>query len=225
MHNEENIYALDRDIIERYEKLHTPLISDTLDQMGHRDRVLDYHVQSIFSDPNLKVVGPAYPCQVKATDEYVEIDNLLRMVDSIPPGTVVTVAIDRENNCSLWGGLMSATSKQRQAVGAVVNGCVRDIKQIAELGFPVFATGHNMHDIRTRGEMVQFGCTIQFGDVTIHPGDLLIGDANGVVCVARELILPVLQACEAAILNEEKTRMALETGGNAVEVYAQYQQF
>lgn len=225
MLNAENLYALDADVLERYKKLHTPLLSDTLERMGHWNRALDHRVQALVPNPHLKVVGLAYPCQVRATDQYIEIDNLLRMVDTIPSESVVVVAIDRENDCALWGGLMSTAAKRRQAVAAVVNGDVRDVEQITELGFPVFATGLNMRDIRGRGEMVQFGCPVEFGHLTIQPGDLIVGDANGVICIPRDLILPLLTACEEAMQNEDKTRSALYTGDTAVDVYERYQQF
>src|SRR5260370_15219041 len=83
------------DLCDRYAQLYTPLISDTMERLGHGCMALDPAIQCIVpGDPHVKLVGFAFPCQVRATDAYVEIDNLLRMIDSIPPGAVVVAPTD-----------------------------------------------------------------------------------------------------------------------------------
>ncbi len=213
------------DVCERYATLYTPLISDTMERMGHRSTALSAHIQCLSVDPAVKMVGFAYPCRERATDAYVEIDHLLRMIDSIPAGTVVVVGIDKEVDCALWGGLMSVGAKRRGAVGAVAQGPVRDLAQIADLGFAVFGTGRTMLDIRSRAEVVDFGHPVECGGVMVHPGDLIVGDANGVICVPHALIMPLLEACEAALAEEQSTQRGLETGDGAQDLFDRYGRF
>ena len=94
------------------ETLYTPLVSDTMDSLGIDGYVLPSEVQSIFSDPHLKVAGYAYPCRVIPTDEYVEINKLLEMVDSIPADSIVVVAADADIDAALWGGVMCTKAQK-----------------------------------------------------------------------------------------------------------------
>src|SRR5436309_12917305 len=135
------------------ETLFTPLVSDVMDRLGISGYVLDRDIQPMFPDPHVKAAGYAFPCRVIPTHEYVEIDYLLKMVDAIPENSIVVVAADRDIDAALWGGLMSTRAKARGARGAVVNGGVRDIEQIANLGFPVFGSYRCVKDIRRRGFM------------------------------------------------------------------------
>src|SRR4051812_44773357 len=135
------------------ETLFTPLVSDVMDRLGIPSHVLDRSIQSVPFDPTLKVVGLAYPCHVIPTEEYVEIHTLLEMIDSIPEDAMVLVAADHDIDAALWGGLMSTRAKARGAVGAVVNGGIRDLEQIVTLEFPTFGMYRCIKDIRRRGFM------------------------------------------------------------------------
>lgn len=216
-----------RDIRARYARLYTPLVSDTMERMGRQSTALATRIQCLCpaADPGVTMVGFAYPCRERATDAYVEIDRLLHMIDSIPAEAVVVVGIDREVDCALWGGLMSAGAQRRGAVGAVCDGPIRDLAQIAALGFTVFGTGRTMLDIRGRAEVVDFGCAVECGGVMVQPGDLIMGDANGVICVPHALILPLLEACEVALADEQSTQRGLETGEGARDLFSQYGRF
>ena len=212
-------------ILERAGRLYSPILSDTLDSLGLRRHFLGAEVQCLFPDPHLTVAGFAYPARVSKTGEYVQIGNLLRMVDSIPKDAFVVVAGDPGCECALWGGLMSAAAKARGAVAAVVNGPTRDVAQIARLGFTVFCTGRNPHDIRTRGEMVDFNCTVEFNGVTIAPGDLVFGDANGVVVVPKDRILEAIELAEKGVREESVTEAGLDRGGSAVGLFEEFGRF
>src|SRR2546421_9339439 len=117
-------------------RFYTPLVSDTMDRLGIRSGAMNHSIQLILPDPHLKVCGIAFPCRVTPTDKYVEIHTLLEMVDNIPDKAFVIISADAEIDAALWGGLMSTRAKARGAVAAAVNGGVRDIEQIADLGFP-----------------------------------------------------------------------------------------
>ena len=212
-------------ILERARRLYSPILSDTLDALGIRDHFLGNDVQSLFADPHFTAAGFAYPARVRKTDEYVEIDNLLRMVDSIPRDAFVVVAGDPGIECALWGGLMSAGAKKRGAVAAVVNGPTRDVAQIARVGFTVFCAGRNPRDIRTRGEMVEYNCAVDFNGVRIEPGDLIFGDANGVVLIPKDRMEEVIGLAERGVREESVTEAGLEKGESASGLFKEFGRF
>jgi regulator of RNase E activity RraA len=207
------------------EKLFTPLVSDVMDRMGIHSHVLGRDIQSIPFDPKLKVAGVAFPCRVVPTSEYVEIDTLLGMVDSIPANAFVAVAADADIDAALWGGLMSTRAKMRGARAAVVNGGVRDFEQIDNLHFPVFGTYRCVKDIRRRGYMHSFGVEVTMDGVRIRPGDIIFGDANGVVVIPHESLADILIELETSLTGEKRTALGLQSGVSARELFQDFKTF
>ena len=205
--------------------LYTPLVSDTLDRLGIPAAVMRHDVQSMIADPAVKACGPAFPCRVVPTHEYVEIDTLLAMVDAIPQGAMVIVAADDDINAALWGGLMSTRAAARGAVGAVVNGGVRDLEQIAELAFPVFGTYRCVTDIRRRGFMHSYNVPVTCAGVAVWPGDIVFGDANGVVVIPRDRFDDVFAELARAAEEERATMRGLQKGAGAAQIFAKFGRF
>jgi regulator of RNase E activity RraA len=206
-------------------RFYTPLVSDTMERLGMKSGALHHSIQSILPDPALKVCGLAYPCRVVPTSEYVEIDTLLEMVDSIPLDAFVIVSADTDIGAALWGGLMSARARSRGAVGAAVNGGVRDVEQIASLGFPVFGSYRCITDIRRRGYMAKYNVPVYSGGQTIVPGDIVFADANGVLVIPRERFERVYDELERAHAEEKRTHEGLVGGTGAREVFDRFGRF
>jgi regulator of RNase E activity RraA len=120
---------------------------------------------------------------------------------------------------------MTAAVKTRGGVGAVVDAGIRDLKQIADLDFPVFARYPSPLDIRGRGELISFGTPTTCRGVEVVPGELVFADANGVVVVPAGSELAVLELCESRIQLEDQTERDLRKGVNAKEVYTRYETF
>lgn len=211
---------MDPGLIARYERLYSSLVSDCIEELGHGPRVCSPGLEPFHVAPLKVVVGPAHTAQVVPTEERVEIDMLLSMVGATPDGSVAVVACDGEINGALWGGLMSAGVQQRGAVGAVVDGGVRDLHQILQLEFPVWARYRSPADIRGRGEMVSYGEPVLFRGVLVHPGELVFADANGVVVVPSGAEHDVLALCEDRIGREQQTEAELAAGSDPAEVYS-----
>jgi regulator of RNase E activity RraA len=215
----------DPDVIRRFERMYSSLVSDCAEALGLGPRALAAGLQPYHADELRVVVGPAHTAQIHKTSKRVEIDMLLSMVDATPPASVCVVATDEDVQGALWGGLMSAGVQQRGAVGAVVDGGVRDLHQISPLDFAVFATYRSPLDIRGRGEMVGFGDPVVCRGVEIAPGDLVFADANGAVAVPAEAALDVLRLCEERVTKEVATEQELRDGEPAVEVYKRHEAF
>jgi len=211
--------------LEFLETLFTPLVSDTMDRLGIFGNVLPHRIQSIFPDPDLKVAGYAFPCRVIPTDEYVEIDTLLEMVDAIPKDSIVLVSCNQDIDAALWGGLMSTRAKARGAKGAVVNGGVRDIEQISSLGFPVFGEYRCVKDIRRRGFMAEFGVPVEIEGVLITPDDIVFADANGVIVIPSEHQEKILSELQGSLTGELNTSSGLLSGKSAQELFREFKTF
>jgi 4-hydroxy-4-methyl-2-oxoglutarate aldolase len=213
------------DVVERYQRLYTPLVSDTVEALGLGARALAPGLAPYHADHTRTVVGAAHTVQIRKTSERIEIHNLLAMVDATPPMSVVVVATDEDINGALWGGMMTVGVQRRGAVGAVADGGVRDLHQILPLAFPVFAAYRSPLDIRGRGEVAGFGEPVVCRGVAVSPADLVVADANGVVIVPAEAIDEVLARCEERLGREETTEAELERGASAAEVYARHKAF
>jgi len=206
-------------------RFYTPLVSDTMERMGLESTALESTIQQIISNPAQRVCGLAFPCRVIPTAEYVEIDTLLEMIDAIPANAFVLVASDAPIDAALWGGMMSARARARGAVGAAVNGGVRDIEQIARLDFPVFGTGRCIRDIRQRGYMAAYNIPIRCGGVEIAPGDVVLADANGVIAVPLRHFPALYSELDRAWSEEQATEEGLRTGGEARALFDRYGRF
>lgn len=217
--------AIDPQKLEIFQQIFTPLVSDVMDRLGLHARVLSHEVQSIPFDPKLKVAGFAYPCRVISTSEYVEINTLLEMVDSIPKDAFVVVAADADTDAALWGGLMSTRAKERGAHGAVVNGGIRDFEQIDSLSFPVFGKYRCIKDIRRRGYMAAFGVDVMFDGQPINLGDVIFGDANGVVVIPQEEFEQVYEELIRSLQGEKQTSDGLLAGRSAQELFSEFKTF
>jgi regulator of RNase E activity RraA len=215
----------DTDVLRRYEVLYSSLVSDCAEALGLGPRALDAGLQPYHADSLRVAVGPAHTAQIHKTSERVEIDMLLKYVDATTPMSMCVIATDEDVHGALWGGLMSAGVQQRGAVGAVVDGGVRDLHQISALDFAVFAVYRSPLDIRGRGEMVGFGEPVVCRGVEIAPGDLVFADANGTVAVPAAAALDVLALCEDRVAKEVATEKELREGEPAVEVYKRHEAF
>ena len=149
-------------------------------------------------------------------------DNLWlhRALDIARPGDVMVVHCSGAYEHGYWGEIMATMAVARGLAGLVIDGCVRDGRLLAEMGFPVFARG-----LCIRGTGKDFGATgwlnhpVWLGDVVVHAGDLVVGDGDGVVALpharAAEIVARGRQreADEAAILQR------LQAGASTLDVY------
>ena len=122
--------------------------------------------------------GPAATVAVKARDNL----GVRKLIEQAPPGSVLVVAGGGIVDCALLGGNLCRLARDRGLAGAVIDGAVRDVLEIEELQFPVFAAGV----VPTRpsaDHSGQIGVAIPCGSLTVEPGDFVCADADGVVVV------------------------------------------
>ncbi len=203
----------------RLGKLSTTNLSDALDQVGLRGAVIG--IRPLFGTP--KIIGSAITIKMTAAGMTKSKRHL--GVDAIAlakKGDVIAVDNrgDIYNNC--WGEILSCMAQQKGVSGVIVDGAARDVDACQEIGFPVFARG--VVPITARGRIMQedFNCPIRVGDVQVRPGDILVGDVNGVVVVPFEKLDEVLSAAEKIFEKEEHMKADIMAGMDILEVDNKY---
>jgi regulator of RNase E activity RraA len=177
-------------------------------------------------DDTLKMCGRARTGVYMETAYVADGENPyeleIAIVDDLKPGDVAVFACGGSSRIAPWGGLLSTASRARGAAGCVTDGFVRDVLQIRELGLPVFAGGIAPLDSKGRGQIQAIDVPIICGGVKVAPGDLVFGDADGVVVVPQAVEAEVLRHAFAKISGEHHTLRELRAGAYLRDVYAKY---
>jgi regulator of RNase E activity RraA len=202
--------------------LYTAVICDALDQLGYRDGAMREYLRPV----TVRHCFAGWARTIACRDmHYIPEDcykTEISAVDSILPGEVVVVDTGRSPQNAPWGELLSTASLARGARGAVIDGLVRDVKKIDELGFAVFAAGIKPVDSRGRGIVVEYNVPVDCGGVRVSPGDLVFADYDGVVAVPREMVAEAVKLATDKVSRENSTRAELMQGAYLRDVYAKY---
>lgn len=203
-------------------KLYSAVIADALDELGYHNQAMSEHLRPL--TPKHLIVGWART--ISCMDMYhVPADPYgmeIEAVDSILLGEVVVVSTGQSRRNAPWGELLSTAAKARGARGAIVDGLVRDVKKIEQLGFPIFAAGIKPVDSKGRGAVVDYNRPVECGGIMVSPGDLIVADYDGVVVVPAEAVPDAIRLATEKVSLENHTRTELAQGAYLRDVYAKY---
>jgi 4-hydroxy-4-methyl-2-oxoglutarate aldolase len=187
--------------VERARKLQSAILCDVVGRRG----ALHGRIQAL--SPTMKVVGPAFPVEVRPGD------NLMFHVALAlaRPGDVVIVDGKDYQSSALLGELMATQAAAAQLAGLVVDGAARDTEVLSAGALPVFASGRNPAG-PTKGLGGTVGVDISIGGVAVRAGDLVIGDCDGVVVIPREQVDAALDAGEAKVRAEAQRLQEIKEG-------------
>ena len=197
-----------------------------MDEIGLVHQFLPPEIRPL--DPSVRLIGRAMPVLVadlddgaRGSDSLPPFGRMLEALDDLRAGEVYVCA-GGSPEYALWGELMTTRAQVLGAAGAVLDGYYRDTDGIASLGFPTFGYGSYAQDQRLRGHVVDFRVPIQIGQVRIDPGDIVIGDRDG-VCVAprRHEDAIFVQALEK-VRAEKVVQREIEAGMPSQEAFAKY---
>ena len=165
-------------------------------------------------DPSMRIVAPARTVDCMAADNSA----LHAAVGICEPGDVLVCNAQGYENNAIFGGLMTRAASDARIAGLVIDGSVRDSQEIVEAGFPCFSRG-----VVPRGPHKGFGGVIDgpvaCGGVSVSPGDLIIGDADGVTVVPFAKVEQTLAAAREILAKEARALASLDEGGSLAEVY------
>lgn len=206
------------------ERLYAAVLSDVLDTLGYRHQVMPPQIRPL--DDTLVLCGRA------RTGLYRDVYHVppnhnpyaleIALIDDLKPGDVAVLGCGHSGRIAPWGELLTTASMARGAVGCVTDGLVRDVKPIRAQGFPVFHGGIGPLDSKGRGEVCAIDVPIECGGVTVNPGDLLFGDADGVLVVPQHATRQALDLALEKIEGEDRTRDELKEGALLADVFKKY---
>ena len=202
------------DLIKQLSQFSAATVHEALGKYGN----LPSAIKPISS--SMKVCGPAY------TVKTIQGDNMLlhRAYAYAKPGDVIIANCSGFYEAGYWGDLMSLGAKTKGINGLVIDGCVRDADDIETMGFPVFSRGLCILGTSNHGDGF-LNEPIIIGGVLINPGDIIIGDRDGVVVVPKNRIIEAIEKSAAREAKEENVRRQLRDGKTSIEIYGWDKQF
>ncbi len=202
--------------------LYSAVVADVLDALGLRDQVADVELRCVSGGRLL--IGRA------KTTLWEELDQLdprpyeleLKAVDECQPDDVLVAAAGGSRHSGVWGELLSTAARNRGCAGAVVDGAVRDVAKMDEMGFTVFARGTCPRDSLHRQRVCAVDVPVTIGGVAIAPGDLLVADADGLVVVPLAVEGEALAKAWEKVSAENRVRDEIRGGMKAGDVFRKY---
>ena len=193
----------DKELLSRFEQLYTGAINDVLREFCLLEQALPGRIKplreyrsiagfafTVKSAPNVKIQG--------------EMEFRIQMLDEMKEDAFIMWDTSRDEKATLWGGVMTATAKGKKLKAACIDGGIRDTHQIIEAEFPVFYEYRTSNGSLGRCLITHYQIPIKIGDVTIKPGDVVVGDIDGVLVVPRDIAYDVLIRAEEIKENEKK---------------------
>jgi 4-hydroxy-4-methyl-2-oxoglutarate aldolase len=177
----------------------------------NKTSTMDAAIKSV--NPGTRAAGPAY-----TVDCYPgSIITCHKALGEVKPGQVLVINGHGDPTGAMFGGLMSLEAVQRGVAGVVVDGAVRDVDDIRELGLPVFAR-HITPCVGSNRTVGSTGNPIVCGGVMVRTGDLIIADDDGVVVVPEERIDEVLERIAAIVKKEESIAEKVRAGAHIADL-------
>jgi len=205
--------------------VYTAALTDVLDGLGRRHQTLPPGIVPL--EPGARVAGPAFTVKGRTNhsiDPETSIRRVLEMLGAVPAGHVaVYEAGDR--TCAHFGELSATSLVARGVAGVVIDGGCRDVDMVRQTGLPVFTRYSTPQDAVSRWEVLEWGHEIEIEGVAVATGDYVVGDADGVAIVPRDLIEAVFEEAEALVGTENLIREAVRGGMLPLAAYERFGKF
>lgn len=209
----------------RFGAVYTAALTDVLDGLGRRHQTLPSEIVPL--EPGARLAGPAFVVEGRtnhAIDPEASIRRILEMLGAVPPGHVAVYEAG-DSTCAHYGELSATSHVARGVAGVVINGGCRDVDKVRSTGLPVFARYCTPQDAVSRWEVLDWGHTIEIEGVSVATGDYVVGDADGIAAIPRDLIQTVLEQAEALVGTENLIREAVRDGMKPLDAYEHFGKF
>ena len=191
------------DVVQRASKFAASILADVAGRRG----TVDGRIAPL--SPSMRLAGPAFTIEVRPGDNLM-IHAAMSMAK---PGDVLVVDGKGDRTCALMGSIMINACRKLGLAGVVIDAAVRDTEELRELGFPVYAVGSNPNG-PTKNVPGRINWPVSCGGVAVRPGDLLVGDADGVVVIEREKAASLLDAAAKKVADERARLDDIAAGRN-----------
>src|SRR6185437_4640217 len=170
-----NTPAMPDSTVQAFSELPTAAISDALDALGIATQPIGIKPLS----PSFRLAGRAWTLKYRAIGE-VERGTVGDYIDDIQPGDVIVLDNNGKLDRTVWGDILTLCAHKRGVAGTVIDGICRDVARAIELNYPIYSRGHWMRTGKDRVEVDSTQVPVSLGDVQVRPGDIIIGDADGI---------------------------------------------
>jgi len=202
--------------VERASKLDTATISDALDRLGIPGQCLNIKPR----DPRFRTTGRAFTMLYRPVGKPA--GTVGEFIDDVAPGSVIAIDNGGRENATVWGDILTEIAHRRGISGTVIDGACRDTALCLELGYPVFSKSYSMRTGKDRVQLDATQIAVNIGDARVAPGDILRGDADGVVVIPRQHEAEVLSTAEGIAAAEDAIRKSVREGKRLDEARKQF---
>lgn len=200
----------------RASKLDCGSLSDALDRLNIVGQC--YKIKPC--DPSFRMAGRAFTVQYEpATSENGTVGEF---IDDVPPGRVIVIDNRSRDDVGTWGNILTEMAHRRGMAGTVIDGNNRDVSLCRELGYPIFSHDTWMRTGKGRIQLKALEVPVIIGGVVVNPGDILRGDADGVVVIPKARENDVLEVAEHVADQERQLRDAIRSGMRMDEARKQF---
>lgn len=191
--------------------LPTAAISDAMDRIGLAGTCSGIRPLAT----RFRMSGPAFT--VRYRDAGSGGGTVGDFLDDVPPGGVVVIDNGSRLDCTVWGGIMTEVAMRRRLGGTVIDGVCRDVSRAFELSYPLYSRGSFMRTGKDRVTVEAIGEPVTIGEVEVRPGDVVCGDADGVVVVPGSAVEDVIAGAREVVEVEESILAEVAAGRSLVE--------
>ena len=202
--------------VQRAARLDTTSLSDAMDRLGIAGQCLG--IKPL--DHSFRLAGRAYTILYGPAGKPP--GTVGDYIDDVPPGSVVVLDNGGRENATVWGDILTWVAHSRGIAGTVIDGACRDVALSHELSYPIYSRSYSMRTGKDRVQVEGANVPVNIGDARVHPGDLLRGDADGVVVIPRAHEDQVLQIAEEIDAIEDRIRRAVKDGKSLAEARKQF---
>ena len=186
--------------------LGTSTVSDALDRLGIPGQC--FGIAPL--DSTFSLSGPAFTVRyVPCGDPKGSVGDY---IDDLPPGQVVVLDNGGRTDVTVWGDILTLVASRRELGGTVIDGVCRDADRSVDLGYPVFARGNWMRTGKDRVQVEQYDGPVQIGGARVEPGDLIVGDRDGVLAICTKDVNEVLDIARSIAAAEDGIRSRVLAG-------------
>jgi regulator of RNase E activity RraA len=187
----------------------TAEISDALDACGIEGALLGIKPIS----PGVKFAGPAFTVKyIPYAEKPVGFKNAGNYIDSVPPHSVIVIDNNGRLDCTTWGDILTQAAQLNNLAGTVVYGAIRDAEFIRKVKYPLYASGIYMRSGKNRVFKSEEQCKLLINNIKICPGDIVIGDDNGVIIIPLSKANEVLKKTRNIKATEERIVASIKSG-------------
>ena len=197
--------------VQRAAKLDTTAISDAMDRLGIAGQCLG--IKPL--DPRFRLTGRAFT--ILYGPAGTPPGTVGDYIEDVPAGGVVVLDNGGRENATVWGDILTWVANRRGVAGTVIDGACRDTALSRELGYPIYSRSYSMRTGKDRIQVEAMGGPVNIGDARVNQGDILRGDADGVVAIPQAHEDAILTNAEQIDAAESEIRRLVNEGNTLTE--------